>query len=101
MRGNLFVGEDPVEITRPRTIEAELDRRVSKRRYEARLEVHLKIDHQIELSPGERRADVQEGAPASRAIEHDDVVNGSVPPHQRRWPGLQHPCDLRSGISAL
>src|SRR4029077_12718076 len=59
------------------------------------LEVHLEIEHEIELARRELSAHVGECAPALRSIEEHDVINMLVAPHERRWSWLQHPGDMR------
>ena len=87
MRWDLPVGEQPVEITCPRAIEAELHRRVCERRDDSRLEVHLQIDDEVELAAGELAPHVGERARPERAVELDDLVDASVAAYERRGAG--------------
>ena len=100
VRRNAMRREEPVEVARASTIEAELYRRVREARDDARLEIHLQVDHEVELAVGELAPNVGERAPALRAIEDDDLVDGAVTTDERRRPGLKHPGDMRRVANA-
>jgi hypothetical protein len=93
MGRNPPVGEEPVEVTRPLTIEAELDRRLGERRHQSGLEVDLEGDDEVERTLLQLRANVGEGGEPLRSIEFHDLIDRRMAAHERGWTGLQHPCE--------
>jgi hypothetical protein len=85
--------EQPVEVTRPRAVKAEFYRRAGERRDDASFEIHLQVDHQVELAPGKHPADVRESPQTGRAVEDDDLIHRAVAAHERSGAVLQHPGD--------
>ena len=99
VRRNSLRREQPIHVARARAIEAELHGRVGERRDDARLEVHLQIDHQSNrASPAP--AACRRTRAAAGAIEDDDVVDGPVAADEGHRPGLQNPCDVRARARA-
>ena len=67
--------EEPIEIARTGAVEPELDRRLREPGDDARLEIHLQVDDEIEPTFRELLADVGKPPPAVRTFEKDDFVD--------------------------
>ena len=78
VRGNAMRGEEPVQIARSLSIEANLHRCGGEGGDDSGLEIHLEIQHEIELPLAEFGAYVGEGSPTLRAVEQNDFVHVPV-----------------------
>src|SRR5262245_2901101 len=94
MRRDVVRREQPVEVARPRAVEAQLHRRVCEARHDAGLEVDLQVDHEVELSRRELATDLAERAPTFGTVEQNDVVDGRMAAHECCRPWLEHPGDV-------
>src|SRR6185436_18902834 len=101
VRRNLSVCEQPVHVTRPRTVESKLDCRGCQRGDYSGFEVNLEVDNQIEMSLCQRFANIGEGAQSARPVEDDDVIYRMVAANQRRGSRLKLPGYPRRGVRAL
>src|SRR5215207_11234117 len=101
VRGDLSVREEPVEVARTRAIEAKLHRRARKRRDEPGLEIHLQVDHDVELPTRELATDVEKSLQALTSVEQHDVINARMPTHERRGSWLEYPGDVRARLLSL
>ena len=102
VRRNALVGEEPVEIARTCLVEAELHRRAHERRDEPRLDVHLEVDHEIELAAQQAGARRSSSPRHPRAFSNMMISSTSgCPRTSDAGPGLQNPRDVRAGIVAL
>ena len=81
-------GEEPVQVPGARAVEAEPDRGTREHRDDARLEIDLQVDDQVERLLRERATNVNERRHALRAVEDDDFIDRSMAANQRRWPRL-------------
>ena len=97
VRRNAVRREQPIEVARARAIEAELHGGARESRDDARLEVDLQVDHEIERARGELSPDVGERAQPFGAVEDDDLVDRPVAADERRGAGLQNPGDVNVG----
>jgi hypothetical protein len=93
VRRNAVRRGEPVEVARTRAVEPQLDRGVEQRGEEARLEVHLQREHEVEPA-AQPAPHVAIGGQAARLVELDDLVHVRVPAHQRGRARLQDPRDV-------
>ena len=108
-------GEEPVQVSSPGSVETELDSGRGQSGENARLEVDLKIQKQVEVAagvPGSGFLESPKGVPeATQPIQQGDGVSGPAAPlkedelvhcgmisHQLMGAGLQHPGDMGSGM---
>ena len=95
VRRDLPVREQPVHVARARAVESELHRRVREARDDARLEVDLQVDHDVEATSRERPV----GHRGTRACPSTGRTarcrRRRVSANERRRTGLQHPRDVR------
>jgi len=97
VRRNSVCREQPIRVARAGAIEPQFDGRACKPRDNARLEVDLKIDDEIEAVSGELPPDVRESGEAHRSIEDEDFINRPMTTNERRWRRLQYPRDVHAG----
>ena len=79
------VGEEPLSIPRPQSIESQFYVGVGEPGDQACFEVDLEADEQVKTSAGQFPLDVAEAGPPSQAaatIEYYEVINGLVVFHQ-------------------
>jgi hypothetical protein len=86
-----LVREEPVQVPRPRPVEADPPPGREQPRDQPGLEVDLEVEHDVEPAPGDLPPQVTEGAPPFLAVEDDELVHGRVVGDQPVGPGLDHP----------
>ena len=82
VRRNSLRGEQPIEIACTRRVETELHRCTHERGDEARLDVDLKVDDEIEGTREQQPPKCEQPAPAARFLEDENLIDVRMPAHQ-------------------
>src|SRR6516164_1342598 len=93
-RRDACVGEQPLQLTRARAVEPELDARRDAGRYEARAHRQLHVQQHLKAAPRELAAQRSEPGEAGALVD-GDKLHPVEKPHETRLASADDPGELR------